>query len=567
MTFNCDSTGQVCTILIVDDSEADRLTYQRYLAKSDIVGCAVLESDCGETGLEICLQCQPDVVLLDYLLPDINGIEFLQTLRTQVKSPPPVIMLTGQGNEQVAVEAMKMGAQDYLVKGRLDADMLSQTIRRVLTQQVLRRMVARQQQQQQLMADIAMRISQSLNLDTILTTAVEGVRQLLNCDRTLIYRFASDMRGTVIAEAVLPEWSASLGTEIVDTCFQDNGAKRYLENHKTAIANIHESHLTPCHIQLLEQFQVRANIVVPILLSDVETIESRRLWGLLIAHHCRNVRDWQPHELELLDNLAVQLAIAIQQSVLVSMLQRRAEKLVSANQRLTDTANLLKTRNQELDEFAYIASHDIRAPLRAIANLANWLQDDLSDKLPPENQKQLELIQSRVKRLDGFIEALLQYSRAGRQRIESVPIDVHALVNDILDGLAPSEQLRISVSETMPMIETQKVSLQQVLSNLIGNAIKYHDRSDGHVSVTAVERGNMVEFAIADDGPGIAPEHHERIFGMFQTLVSRDTVDSTGIGLSIVKKIVENQGGEVTLQSALGQGSTFSFTWPKHSSE
>ncbi|MEM8809285.1 MAG: ATP-binding protein [Cyanobacteria bacterium P01_G01_bin.38] len=565
MNPNCDTASPICKILIVEDSEADRAVYQRYLNKSEITSCAVLESDCGETGLAMCLQHQPDVILLDYLLPDIDGLEFLDALRTQTQPMPPVIMLTGQGNEQVAVEAMKMGAQDYLVKGRLTPDTLSQAIRRVLTQQILQQMVARQQRQQQLMADTALRISRSLDLKTILTTAVEGARQLLDCDRTLIYRFESDMSGTVLAESVLPEWSASLGTEIVDTCFQENGADRYFEGHKTVIPDIHNSHLTPCHIQLLDRFQVRANIVVPIVLSEAGVPAQPRLWGLFIAHHCRNTRDWQTYELELLDDLAVQFTIAIQQSELLLTLQTRAQKLASVNQRLLKTAQLLKTRNKELDEFAYIASHDLKAPLRAISNLAHWLQDDLSGQLPPENQEQLNLLQSRTQRLESFIEGLLQYSRAGRRGLEIVPVDSRVLVKEILDSLAPPASMQITVSETLPVLETHKVLLQQVLSNLIGNAIKYHDRPDGQISIAVTDRGEQVAFAIADDGPGIAPEHHERIFGMFQTLASRDTIESTGIGLSVVKKVVEQQGGEITVQSAVGKGSTFSFTWPKYS--
>ncbi|MEO0457318.1 MAG: ATP-binding protein [Cyanobacteria bacterium P01_A01_bin.114] len=565
MNASCNSSEPICKILIVDDTEADRLTYQRYLSKSEVTSCAVLESDCGEAGLAMCVKHQPDVILLDYLLPDLDGLEFLQALADQIQPLPPVIILTGQGSEQIAVQAMKLGAHDYMVKGKLTPENLSQAIRRVLTQQVLQQMVARQQRQQQLLTDVAVRISRALDLETILDTAVEGVRQLLDCDRTLIYRFESDLNGTVVAESVLPAWSASLGTEIIDTCFQENGADRYLKGHKTVIADIHHSHLTPCHVQLLEQFQVRANIVVPIVLPGIDLPGQSKLWGLLIAHHCRDTRDWQSHELELLDDLAVQLNIAIQQRDLISTLQSRAQKLTSVNQSLLRTARLLKTRNKELDEFAYIASHDLRAPLRAISNLANWLQDDLSGQLPSENQEQLNLLQSRTKRLEGFIEGLLQYSRAGRQGLEVVPVESRALVDEILDSLAPPAPLQIIVPEIMPVLKTQKILLQQVLSNLLSNAIKYHDRPDGQIKIAATEQDDQVEFAIADNGPGIDPEHHERIFGVFQTLASRDKLESTGIGLSVVKKVVEQQGGKITLRSAVGEGSTFSFTWPKHS--
>ena len=561
----CQKAGQSCRILVVDDSESDRVTYERYLSKSDIFGCSILLSDCGEVGLDMCQKYQPDVILLDYRLPDIDGIEFLQTLAETRQTLPAVIMLTGQGNEQIAVEAMKMGVQDYLIKGDLNASSLIQTVRRALVQQELQKTIARQQQQHQLMAGISLRVSQALDLETSLEIAVKGVRELLDCDRTLVYQFNPDMTGLVVAEAVLPGWRVGLGAEIEDTCFRDQGAERYFNGHKTVIADIYTSNLTPCHIELLKQFQVRANLVVPILLQSAQRDKPIKLWGLLVAHHCRDAREWQTTELILLEDLAVQLAIAVQQDNLISKLQKRAVDLASANRCLQKTSKQLASRNQELDEFAYVASHDLKAPLRAIDNLAQWLQEDLAGKIPAENQQQLDLMQTRVKRLEGFIEGLLQYSRAGRQSIETLPISTTQLLQDIVDTLAAPEAMQIKVPATGPTLNTEKLLLQQVLANLISNAIKYHNRPDGTVTISINEMDAMVEFSVTDNGPGIAPEYHERIFGVFQTLASRDTIESTGIGLSIVKKLVENQGGEITLSSAPGKGSTFTFTWPKES--
>lgn len=567
MDSACSDDQALCRILIVDDSETDRQSYRRYLTKSDLSSCSILETDSGEAGLDLCQQYAPDVILLDYLLPDIDGIEFLEALKAADRPLPPIVVLTGQGTEQVAVQAMKLGAQDYLVKGLLSPEQLIYAIRRVLNRQVLQEMLARQQHQQQLMADIALRISQSLELGQILETVVVGARQLLDCDRTLLYRFESDMSGTVVAESVLPGWSASLGTEIEDTCFQSTGADRYLAGQKTLIPDIYDSHLTPCHIQLLEQFQVRANIVVPILLREKSppAADQPRLWGLFIAHHCRNRRDWQAHELGLIEDLTVQLAIALQQNELVATLQERAENLTAVNQLLLTTTDTLKARNEELDQFAYVASHDLKAPLRAIANLANWLEEDLAGQIPAENQQQLTLMQSRVHRMEGFIDGLLRYSRAGRQSIEAVPVNPRSLIMEIIAAMAKPPGLQVTVAEKMPALHTQKLLLEQVLTNLIGNAIKYHDDPEGQVSISVKDQEHQVEFAIADDGPGIDPAYHSRIFGVFQTLNSRDTVESTGIGLSIVKKLVEQQGGQITVHSAVGEGSTFSFTWPKNS--
>ncbi|MEM9088323.1 MAG: ATP-binding protein [Cyanobacteria bacterium P01_F01_bin.53] len=556
----------VYTILIVDDSETDKAIYQRHISKAGFSHCTFLHSECGEDGLELCQKSSPDLILLDYLLPDQNGLEFLKSLRSMVNPAPPVIMLTGQGDEKVAVEAMKIGARDYLVKGDLSAEHLNQSIQRVLSQQILQKLVERQGRQQKLMAAVALGISKAESIDEILQTAANGIGQLLDCDRTVIYQFETDMSGTIMAESVRVGFTASLGLAIEDTCFQKNGAEHYFQGHKTIIADIYNSHLTPCHVKMLERFEVKANLVVPILLPE-SAGNHRQLWGLLIAHHCRAPREWRSYEMALLDDLAVQLAIALRQNQLITTLEARAQELTLANQKLSHTAQLLEVRNQELDEFSYVASHDLRAPLRAIANLANWLEEDLAGKIPEENQEQLSLVQSRAKRLDDFIKGLLEYSRAGRESITIEPVDTQTLVNEVINDLAPPPSISVTVPDNMPQLKTQKLLLQQVFANLIGNAIKYHNRPEGHIKISVEERQNEIAFSISDDGPGIDPKYHEKIFGIFQTLSSRDVVESTGIGLSIIKKIVERQGGIVSLRSALGAGSTFTFTWPKTSSE
>ena len=558
-----DRLQQLCTILIIDDSEPDRFTYRRYLSQSNLSSYTILESDCGEAALELWATHSPDVILLDYLLPDCDGLEFLAMLKQTGRTIPPVIMLTGQGNEQVAVAAMKQGVHDYLVKGTLTSEQMTRTIQRVVAQRRLEQRLARQQQQQQLMADIALRISQAFDLTTILETTVEGVRQLLECDRTFVYQFDADMMGHVVAESVAPEWITALGQAIEDTCFKENKAERYLEGYKTVISDISKADLTPCHIQLLERFQVKANMVVPILLDETIATEKSKLWGLLIAHQCSGPREWQISEQRIIGDLAVQVAIAIQKNTLILALAERADTLGTMNSQLLQITGQLEQRNKELDEFAYIASHDLKAPLRAIANLASWLQEDISDLIPDENQQQLDLMQKRVQRMNDFIEGLLQYSRAGRQGLDLSPVDTHALVREILEAQAVPEAFRIIVPDRMPTLHTHKILLEQVLANLIGNALKYHDRPDGTIIVAVSDQGDQVEFAIADDGPGIDPQYHQKIFGIFQTLASRDTVESSGIGLSIVKKIVEQQGGGITVRSTPGEGSTFSFTWPK----
>lgn len=231
---------------------------------------------------------------------------------------------------------------------------------------------------------------------------------------------------------------------------------------------------------------------------------------------------------------------------------------------LARVARALEASNRELDQFAYVASHDLKAPLRGIANLSQWIEEDLGTRnLSADTRDHLTLLRGRVHRMEALIDGILQYSRAGRVREKPERVDIGKLVEDVADLLAPPPSARIETTPGLPALMTEKLPLQQVLQNLIGNALKYAHRPDALVRVSATDAGDMLEIAVADNGPGIAPEFHERIFGLFQTLDSRDKVEATGIGLAIVQKTVESRGGRVTVDSAEGAGTTFRFTWPK----
>ena len=205
----------------------------------------------------------------------------------------------------------------------------------------------------------------------------------------------------------------------------------------------------------------------------------------------------------------------------------------------------------------------LKPPLRAIANLATWLSEDLEGQIPAENQKQLELMQSRVKRMDNLIQGLLEYSRVDRKNTPVQTVNVGELVHEAIDLLSPPAEFKIFVAPDLPILTTEALPLQQVFSNLISNAIKYHPHKSGKITISVQEQEEFYEFAVADDGLGIEPQYHERIFTIFQTLQARDTIESTGIGLSIVKKIVEGQEGKIWVESQLGEGATFYFTWSK----
>ncbi|MGB3200041.1 MAG: PAS domain S-box protein [Nodosilinea sp.] len=243
-------------------------------------------------------------------------------------------------------------------------------------------------------------------------------------------------------------------------------------------------------------------------------------------------------------------------------LLQRADELANTNLVLAHTTTLLEQRNAELDQFAYVASHDLKAPLRAISNLAEWIGEDLGNQLPPENQRQLELLHSRANRMEALINGLLEYSRVGRRQRSIVAVNLNDLLTDVVDSLDPPQSFLVDFPTDLPTLYSHKTALGQVFANLINNAIKHHHRDRGTVQVSWRDRGNWLEFAVTDDGPGIDPQYHQKVFTIFQTLKARDDFESTGVGLAVVKKIVETEKGRVWIISAVGRGTTVCFTWP-----
>ena len=223
----------------------------------------------------------------------------------------------------------------------------------------------------------------------------------------------------------------------------------------------------------------------------------------------------------------------------------------------------LERSNQELDQFAYIASHDLKAPLRAITDLAAWISQDAAAVLPGASQQHLAKLRSRIKRMEELLDDLLAYSRAGRKRHSPEPLDVTALIQKVVDLLAPPPGFVVDSAAAIPHLHTERVPLEIVLRNLIGNAIKHHPQPRlGRVDVSVQQQGDWAEFNVKDNGPGIDPAFHARIFEIFRTLKARDEVEGSGMGLTVVKKLVESRGGTIQVISSSGAGATFRFTWP-----
>jgi signal transduction histidine kinase len=223
----------------------------------------------------------------------------------------------------------------------------------------------------------------------------------------------------------------------------------------------------------------------------------------------------------------------------------------------------LERSNKELESFAYAASHDLRAPLRAIDTLSEWIQTDLGEALHGETARQMTLLRGRVKRMDRLLSDLLEYSRIGLEERDTERVDVEELLSEVIDLASPATGFHFEKTQPLPYLTTAKLPLKRVLLNLVINAIKHHDHAEGRIRIFVQEHAEHYEFVVEDDGPGVPPQFHTRIFQMFQTLRRRDSVESSGMGLALVQRIVEAANGRVWVESLVPRGARFIFTWPK----
>ncbi len=244
--------------------------------------------------------------------------------------------------------------------------------------------------------------------------------------------------------------------------------------------------------------------------------------------------------------------------------RRQAEQeLEKLNKDLESAVWELRRANKELQEFAYITAHDLKTPLRGIGTLANWISTDYADKFDKEGKKQVKLLVGKAKQMSALIDDILQYSRLGHSSPKKRPVDLNKVLPEVIAGIDPPENIQITVENELPVLMCEKTQIMQVFQNLLSNAVKYMDKPEGQIKVGCVEQDGFWKFSITDNGPGIDEKYFKKIFKIFQALSTKNRVDSTGIGLSIVKKIVELNAGIVWVESELGKGSTFCFTVPK----
>jgi PAS domain S-box-containing protein len=294
-------------------------------------------------------------------------------------------------------------------------------------------------------------------------------------------------------------------------------------------------------------------------LAFIPLVEQGKILGKFMLYYN------QPHifseaEVQWAQTIARHVAHALQRKQVEEKLRQSNETL---EQRVEERTAELQHSNRELDQFAYISSHDLKAPLRGINLLATWIEQDAADVLPQSSKEHLRKLQGRIQRMETLLTDLLAYSRAARQRHPAEEVEIKELIRNVVEVLAPPPGFGVNVIGEVTVVRVERIPLETVIRNLIGNAIKHHDRPrEGEVNITFHTQKEWIEFTISDNGPGIDPSFHQRIFEMFQTLLPRDQIEGSGVGLAIVKKLVESRGGTLGIESSLGTGAAFRFTWP-----
>ncbi|MEH2179678.1 response regulator [Nostoc sp.] len=576
------------TLLIVDDSPEDRELYRRYLLRDREYSYTILEATLGQQGLELWQQHQPDAVLLDYRLPDLDGLEFLAQLQPSTQQPClPVIVVTGQGNEAIAVKAIKAGAQDYLVKEQITPEGLQIAVNGAIETVHLRTQLQQRIERERVVSHITQKIHQSLNLDEILQTIVAEVREFLHTDRVLVFQLKLDDNGTVVAESVGAEWRSLLSSTMYDPCLAEsyiasnrlqpvrynpalikNYIERYYQGQVTAVSNIYDSIIDPCDRELLAQFQVKAHLIVPIL-------QDNQFWGLLIAHHCTSPRFWQPLEIDLLKELATQMSIALRQAELYQQAQRELKERQQAEQerdrllQLEQAARAEAERaNQIKDEFLAILSHELRSPLNPILGWTKLLQTRKFSET--KMAEALATIERNAKLQTQLIDDLLDIAKIlrGKLSIDAAPVNLAFVIESALDTVntaALSKSIVLhSVLPNIGQVSGDSNRLQQIVWNLLSNAIKFTPKG-GRVETRLERVDEWAQIIVSDTGKGINSEFLPYIFESFR----QEDVSITrkygglGLGLAIVRQLVEAHGGTITANSpGEGLGATFTVQLP-----
>lgn len=312
--------------------------------------------------------------------------------------------------------------------------------------------------------------------------------------------------------------------------------------------------------ETVQKQQLKSIFCIPLVLKQ-------NVLGVLYLENKLISSVFTHEQIELTKLLTAQAAVALQNTKLIKNMKQNQREIESLNinleQRVEERTDALNRVNEELNNFAYVVSHDLKAPLRAINQLAGWVAEDYASSFDQQGREQIALIGSRAKRMHEMIDGILQYSRIGRVKEDAEKVDLIELIQDVIHLIAPPDNIKVKVMTPFPIVKGEKVRFYQVFQNLIDNAIKYNDRDLGVIELSCIAQDDCWQISIEDNGPGIAKKYQEKIFHLFQTLKPKDQAESTGIGLSLIEKMVTHWGGKIWIESEQGEGSAFIFTIPK----
>jgi signal transduction histidine kinase/CheY-like chemotaxis protein len=611
------------TILILDDSAEDREAYRRFLQRDPYGSYQFLEAESAEAALELLQTTTCDLILLDFCLPGLNGLEFLEVFKRQqgqmtdhaadrhlspvfqANSPVPnsnngngdsngngngdgngdgstaqdrldprftsslngkvetlkgaspsamlppstathtaIVMLTGYGAESIAVEAMKWGVQDYLVKNHLKPDVLQLAVRHVLQQSSLQVQLSQVRERQRLIATTSLRIRQSLNLEEILNTAVAEVQQILRCEQVAIYQLSPQD----LPDALTLETCDTLTHHCV---WQD--ANRVFDGEMRAIATFSRT-IDASGMQAAEGLaSSQSNLVAAIHLGDPQT-DARKPWGLVVAYQADPQRQWTAEETEILQEVSVQLAIAIQQAELLSQTQTALQREKELN---TFKSQIIAT-----------VSHEYRTPLTAIWAAASTLRLHHENLTFARQLRCLEIIEQKTKHLTQLIDDMLTVHECeiNQTRFKPTPLDLAQFLTTIVqeqrDNAGEAYQVIFVIRSACKGFYGDPGLLRLIFANIISNAIKYSP-DGGEVRVQLSSRKSDVILSVEDQGIGIPKDDQAALFQKFRRASNVDSIPGTGLGLVITRSCVELHGGSITLQSRPHKGTKVTITLPK----
>ncbi|WNZ22972.1 response regulator [Leptolyngbya sp. NK1-12] len=542
---------ETCTLLIVDDCAEDREVCRRYLLKDPQQSYQILEADSAEDGLSLCQERNCDAILLDFCLPTMNGLEFLDALKQHQPDPVPVILLTGYGAEEVAVEAMKKGVQDYLIKQQLQPDVLQLTVRNAIQHWQSQIQLNKTEQRQRLVNTIALHMRQSLDRQQVLHTAVTQIQQLLECDQVAVYQ--AQYGETQPPDLIKWQQVTAAGrTRTVSPSSSD----LWIE---TIEAAIHQADPANAAIDPIGwSWETQNKLILPLFLSSTEvtqeqSIQEQRLWGVLVAQHSA-VKPWHSDEVEIVRELVTQLGSALQQAEQFSQMQVALEQ--------AQQLNAFKS------QMVATVSHEYRNPLTAILAAASTLklyseQFDLA-----QQQHLLATIEDKARFMTRLVEDLLVLEKLelGQMGFRPLPLNILELVADVVEEQRwlAGEQYEIifRVSGNTKGFWGDSDLLRQILVNLLSNGIKYSPNG-GKVELHLSGTTSHLIFSIQDQGIGIPLADQEKLFQAFQRASNAEAIAGTGLGLAITQACVKLHGGDISIDSIENVGTTVTIRLPK----